>query len=336
MCSWFGRRLIAIQAAISLPGNAEYRLSLEIALSKLLDLQHSWSTEGTSKNYAEFVQNAPSKARQIYISKMGASSSAPCPLDLQLREAITAPLVLVPDADPEMAEGDDQLESDLILTPTQVIMETLTHGEGVDYAADTDQNVGSQSPPLSPEELHVVTQVPLCRDEQVLMRLSTGTTNADPSSRRVLYLPSELDPNDSRRFVFDPDELEIIRGDDSRLTCNGINNCAALLSSILSQSDVAPKVQRCCVFSSYDILKARYSVGIDRLWRCTRNLGFWKKKLWILPVHRAYPMEHWVCMAIIPENKRIYVFDSLHNDSAWTQELQARVYSSHTTLSILY
>jgi hypothetical protein len=139
--------------------DAEYRLSLEIALSKLLDLQHSWSTEGTSKNYAEFVQNAPSKARQIYISKMGASSSAPCPLDLQLREAITAPLVLVPDADPEMAEGDDQLESDLILTPTQVIMETLTHGEGVDYAADTDQNVGSQSPPLSPEELRVVTQV---------------------------------------------------------------------------------------------------------------------------------------------------------------------------------
>ena len=58
-----------------------------------------------------------------------------------------------------MAEGDDQLEYNLALTAMQVIMETLTHGEGVDYGADTDQNVGLQSLPLSPEELHVVTQV---------------------------------------------------------------------------------------------------------------------------------------------------------------------------------
>jgi hypothetical protein len=168
------------------------------------------------------------------------------------------------------------------------------------------------------------------------MRLSTGTNRTDLSSRRVLYLPSELDPNESQRFIFDPDELEIFRGDDSRLTCSDINNCAALLSWILSHSDAAPKVKQCCIFSSYDILKARYSVGIDRLWRCTRSLGFWKKPLWILPVHRAYPMEHWVCMAIIPENKCIYVFDSLHNDSAWTQELQVIAYKYHTTVSILF
>jgi hypothetical protein len=95
--------------------------------------------------------------------------SAPCPSDPPLREAIIAPLVLTPDADPEMAEGDDQLECDLALTATQVIMETLTHGEGVDYAAETDQNVGSQSLPLSPEELHVVTQVCTSRASELLV-----------------------------------------------------------------------------------------------------------------------------------------------------------------------
>ena len=167
------------------------------------------------------------------------------------------------------------------------------------------------------------------------MHLSTGTTSIGLSSRRVLFLPSELNSNETRRFVFDPDELEIFRGDDSRLTCSDMNNCAALLSWILSHSDAAPKVERCCVFSSYDILKARYSVGIDRLWRCTSSLGFWKKRLWILPIHRAYPVEHWVCMAIIPKNKCIYIFDSLHNDSAWNQELQVRDYThfiNHSTV----
>jgi hypothetical protein len=133
-CNRITTKSVSIWGSLALPKlttflDAKYRLTLEIALSKLLDLKRSWSTDTTTVGYTTYLECAPQKAREIFIKTTG---GPPQHLAAGWKETIVAPAVHAPDADPEMAEGDDQDEGQPSLTPTQVIIENLTHGEGED------------------------------------------------------------------------------------------------------------------------------------------------------------------------------------------------------------
>lgn len=138
----------------------DYLFKLELAQSKLLQLQRGWSTTSTAARYNSYLENAPRKSQEVIARETG--SPLP-PMVIRWMEPIVAPAVSAEDADPEVDEiedVEDATDAIPVLTPTQVIMENLTHGEGEDFAAEQDQTVGPHlHPPLSPRELRIVTQV---------------------------------------------------------------------------------------------------------------------------------------------------------------------------------
>ncbi|TEB24645.1 hypothetical protein FA13DRAFT_1638343 [Coprinellus micaceus] len=275
MCAWWGSRLTALHLAASLPEHKDYLFKLELAQSKLLQLQRGWSTTSTAARYNSYLENAPRKSQEVIARETG--SPLP-PTVIRWVEPIVAPAVSAEDADPEVDEIED-----------------------VEDATDA-----------IPEPIYV--------DKQLLVRLSIESSSVDTQSPRVLFVPCEN--GEDRRFVFQEEEMEIMRANDARLTGDCINNCAALLHWQLQHSDVSEKADRCCIFSTYDILMARYNTPLNRLWPRTERLTYWNKSVWIFPIHRVYPSEHWVCIAVVPSSRDIFVFDSLNDHSGWSQELQ--------------
>lgn len=123
--------------------------------------------------------------------------------------------------------------------------------------------------------------------------------------------------------MFGADELDILASPNARLTGDCINACIAL---IRSSNQVLPgsQVNRMALFSSYDILPLVYSKGTERIWSLTGFQEYWRKDAWVIPIHRRYPVEHWVSVLVLPQANQIMVFDSLHNTKAWQQDVKVR------------
>lgn len=67
---------------------------------------------------------------------------------------------------------------------------------------------------------------------------------------------------------------------------------------------------QCAIFSTFDIHLARYDQPLAEIWRRTQQTQYWKKPVWIIPVHRDV-LEHWVVVVVYPAARRILFYDSL-------------------------
>ena len=58
------------------------------------------------------------------------------------------------------------------------------------------------------------------------------------------------------------------------------------------------------------------------LWRLARRSAFWQKNLWLIPIHRTVPYEHWVLGIADMTRQEIRYFDSIADENLWEQDIQ--------------
>jgi len=58
------------------------------------------------------------------------------------------------------------------------------------------------------------------------------------------------------------------------------------------------------------------------LWRIARHSTYWERNLWIVPIHRYTPYEHWVLGVVNFVRGEIAVFDSLADQSLWERDVE--------------
>lgn len=61
------------------------------------------------------------------------------------------------------------------------------------------------------------------------------------------------------------------------------------------------------------------------IWRRVRDLEYWKKDVWILPIHRKHPVEHWVLCVILVNLNELLLFDSFASASGWERDVKVSI-----------
>jgi Ulp1 family protease len=119
---------------------------------------------------------------------------------------------------------------------------------------------------------------------------------------------------------FEADDINILAAPHSRLNDKCINSGAVLLQHLL-QPDHPTNAAACAIFTTFEMVRIREGQPLERIWRVTRHLQYWLKPIWVLPIHRADPAEHWVVCTIYPQHRFILLFDSLAGSMAWAEEI---------------
>lgn len=76
----------------------------------------------------------------------------------------------------------------------------------------------------------------------------------------------------------------------------------------------------------------RYNATDADLWRRASRTSYWLRDIWILPIHRRSPAEHWVLCIIYPEKRLLLLFDSLVGQRAWKHEVSVSKFIQLRTL----
>lgn len=66
---------------------------------------------------------------------------------------------------------------------------------------------------------------------------------------------------------------------------------------------------------------ARYNCSLSETWRRTAHLEYWRKDVWLLPIHRLRPARHWVLAVIVIPSRKILLFDSFAAVAPWRHEI---------------
>lgn len=118
----------------------------------------------------------------------------------------------------------------------------------------------------------------------------------------------------SPAVVFDSDTLRRLSNPQSFLNGEAISGCAALLLTMYGDTDAA-------VLSSYELARMLDDTPHENLWRHAKRSQFWRKPIWIIPIHRKDEV-HWTVASVHRTQARISVFDSLAGKDSTVQDLQ--------------
>lgn len=113
---------------------------------------------------------------------------------------------------------------------------------------------------------------------------------------------------------------------EARLNDTCMNGLGRYLLNLFSMpsNPASPSSRRCALFSTFDLLTERYHASDADLWRRTRNVEYWNKDIWILPIHRSQPVGHWVMCTISLGSRELFLFDSLAEKVPWKRETKVR------------
>lgn len=75
-------------------------------------------------------------------------------------------------------------------------------------------------------------------------------------------------------------------------------------------------------FSTHDLPRIRYNATDDMLWRNSSWTRYWEKDVWVLPIHRASNVGHWVLCVIYLSRKELHLFDSLAERKPWKHDVK--------------
>jgi hypothetical protein len=173
---------------------------------------------------------------------------------------------------------------------------------------------------------HLLSQQPCQLDSTLCDDLHRyiGQPVSVPSHHQVRVFSHDRYDGRCIQETFSPKELEIMGSSVSRLNDDCINGISKLLQYIFSEptNPYTTSSSRCALFSTHDLLMVRYSASNEEIWRRTHGTEFWRKDIWILPIHRRFPAEHWVMAIICPHSREIFCFDSFAETHPWKRELK--------------
>ena len=102
---------------------------------------------------------------------------------------------------------------------------------------------------------------------------------------------------------FDSNDLHRLVTPAKWLSDGCINGCASLLHAMFDSEG------GWAVFSTHLISLIQCQVTNDAIWRNVRRNKFWKRRNWIIPIHRR-DGSHWVLVLVDISQRVILLFDS--------------------------
>ncbi|CAK5281201.1 unnamed protein product [Mycena citricolor] len=91
------------------------------------------------------------------------------------------------------------------------------------------------------------------------------------------------------------DDMDRVLQKTGRLNNFALNGLAKSLFGIFAEphSPFSNQVLQCALFSTYDLARVQTQASDQDLWRSTAQTIYWRKRLWVVPIHRP-SQEHWV------------------------------------------
>ena len=117
--------------------------------------------------------------------------------------------------------------------------------------------------------------------------------------------------------MFTPKDIARLASPSARLNDCCINGCAALLY----HQNIMLAANKFALLSTHELVRIRFDASDDILWRNIAGTLYWQKDVWVLPIHRNLPCEHWVLCVIYPREGKLYLFDSLNGEKEWEMDI---------------
>jgi Ulp1 family protease len=128
-----------------------------------------------------------------------------------------------------------------------------------------------------------------------------------PRRLQIEHRNIDLSPSDIQRFASPTAWLNDV--------C--INDGAILLLSHLNPT----QSEKIAIISTL----ALSTLDDSALWRLSQRSAFWRKTVWLVPIHRKAPYEHWVLGIVDFACQEIRYFDSLADMSLWKEDVKVWV-----------
>ncbi|KIL60922.1 hypothetical protein M378DRAFT_1061934 [Amanita muscaria Koide BX008] len=342
LCRWFGEELCAVELALRRPEYAHFHILLKQKRDHLLLLKKRWTNPMVhALRFDEHIRTAEKLAQQIMGAKAPTDyvwlttimvdnivedsddltrSSVPEGLDSQ--DTVIADLLeeeleddpIDPPAEigpvqsvPYRAEHIPMVIDAVDLEETRLSVHGLLNAEDSDSEVEIISNIARST--MSSEAAQVKAEI---RVHWTTLMLSTVPTMDDMNRTRVVKR------SDGRiGVVFETDDINRIAKPRQWLSSSSINGCATLFQAIFSsQKDHA-------IFSTYSLVHIRNNVNDEVLWRNTQGTRFWKRPIWVLPIHREN-QSHWVLAIVQVTDRLISVFDSFaQGPKTWSADIEA-------------
>ncbi|KAI0694292.1 hypothetical protein C8T65DRAFT_711030 [Cerioporus squamosus] len=312
LCRWYGRELAAVELALRRPRYSQISFLLEQQKAELLLLYTRWRTPLASET-AQRLSGVASPERlrwTLYTFQDGLNDdegNRPDPEEFTL----DAETVLAQDTIAQFLDDpDDEQVLDADLPNDSAPVEEDVHREYATPSYSDQDDFNSSRHALEAYQYSLTTtlgasELPLADDDFDMIPYP------DVVLRRR-KLPSDVE---HIRMTFWPDDLGRLQRAEGLINDDGMNGCAQLLLRYFGSGHVyrGPPA----LLSSYVMAKQLDgATADDTLWRCSQYTDYWRKNVWIMPVHRANSC-HWELAVIYIAEQQIAYFDSFGNPQSW-------------------
>ncbi|PPQ84493.1 hypothetical protein CVT26_003475 [Gymnopilus dilepis] len=299
LCRWIGRELLAVEIALRLSSNAPLFVHLTRHRDHLLHLKSSWVNPLVSMERLDFQHANGVKVASDLFGKQAAVGRGEL---YSLNVNLDSEFLDENDIDGNSQELDsmDFLMSDVLMSIEESEYPTLlenTHATENRHMMDL---VWIKPTGIVEDYLDVTAlELPM-------------PSGIQPSSQASAY----------QCHGFHLQDLQRLRQAGMLLNDICLNGCARTLKSILDSDPIHGLSSRsCALFTTYDLIRARYTAKDPDLWRIISPTEYWNKDVWILPIHRPQ-QSHWVLCVAYPEHQTVLLYDSLVGQEAWMNDLE--------------
>jgi len=131
-------------------------------------------------------------------------------------------------------------------------------------------------------------------------------------------------PGQKTTFQFEPQDIVCFQSPTAQLNNICINSTAALLQYIWNNTASIHEGNsaHCAIFSTFDLYMIQYNLSWSETWHRVWDLEYWKKDVWILPIHQKHPAEHWVLCIILVNSHELLLFNSFASRSSWDKDVK--------------
>ncbi|KAJ7572543.1 hypothetical protein C8J56DRAFT_1008826 [Mycena floridula] len=328
LCRWFGKQLAAIELAMRDPRYSSLCSILDSRRQHLLDRKTRWtncmaSTVRFDNHVKRAVQIADALSRSaltayMWIAHSIASSESNVEPDV---ESDAEDKVLF---DPVQNDNADHILAD------HVRLEAAAFSDGEDEESQFMENDLTDIEALDDDLPDIGSVSTVSRSSSFSFSAAWTIPNTFASDRTLIPTLKRLTPAPepavpvARRLPqvnaisLTISDIDILRTPDTWLNSGCIDTLGAWIQILVAKS--SPTAQHCAIFSTLVFPKA--TGGCDLvLWSLIRDLEYWSRDIWIIPIHR--PNEHhWVLAVAIRSQMRLYLYDSFAGDLAsWSDDI---------------
>ncbi|PPQ76972.1 hypothetical protein CVT26_007834 [Gymnopilus dilepis] len=298
LCRWLGRELLAVELALYSPSNASLLVHLSRCRDHLLQLKAYWINPFIP---TERFDAQCAHAKELALQLIGGNPMGE-------GKKIYAQSA---DFDHEVIDESSMEPVNQDIDPTTLLLVTdvLLSTEELEGASIPDDTCAIQNMHMT--KLAWIEPLGIIEDDLDVSTLKMPVPLASPPSFSALH-----------GIGFNLDDLQRLTQAETMLNDICLNGCATILKDICDKDpSLGLNSHHCALFTTHDLIRARYKARDQELWRTMSSTKYWDKDVWILPIHRPQQM-HWVLCVAYPKHRVILLYDSLVDQEAWSYDLK--------------